>query len=410
MDAKNYLKDLFRSTLDVCAPLQVVGESLTIDGKKLSITDRDYQLSELPIYVWAAGKAAVPMYQGISKTLRERIDSSLVICPTVGESLDCSADIVMEGSHPLPNKKSMVAGKKLANFVQQIPDRALVISLISGGASSLVCYPAEGLSVNDLNQLFKLLNHSGAAIEQINTVRKYCSRIKGGGLLEMMPSAVHLTDLVISDVPGNDPATVGSGLTIPGDYNHSDTLKILKDYGIWDELPVSLRDFVENKKGEASRVGNDHLDDHHSSVISSAEHFAQEAAMIAEEDGLECVIGEKPYNRPVSEAVSQVGDTIKQVKISASPTLFLFYGESTVNVTGRGKGGRNQDLALRALPEIAGEEGITWLCAGTDGIDGPTDAAGAVVDGHTLYEAQSKGLDAAHYLQDNDSYHFHQQS
>src|SRR5699024_11536102 len=119
------------------------------------------------------------------------------------------------------------------------------------------------------------------------------------------------------------------------DYNHRDALKILKDYGIWDELPVSLRDFVENKKGEASRVGNDHLDDHHSSVISSAEHFAQEAAMIAEEDGLECVIGEKPYNRPVSEVVSQAGDTIKQAKISASPTRLLVYGVHTGTGTGR---------------------------------------------------------------------------
>src|SRR5699024_10471951 len=270
--------------------------------------------------------------------------------------------------------------------IRAIPDNGLVISLISGGTSALVSYPEEGIAVDDLNRLFDVLNRSGARIREINTVRKCCSRIEGGGLLGMLSTRAMMVDLIISDVPGNDPAVVGSGPTTPDDSTCADACDILNRYNLWDDLPSSVRNHLEKtveKETSMSSRPREPVADHYSYIISSAEQFAEKAAALARKDGLDCVVADEPFNGPVAEVASRIAKETKKQQDEESSRLFLFYGESTVKVSGSGKGGRNQEIALRGEINIAGRPGVGWLCAGTDGVDGPTDAAGAIIDGNS---------------------------
>src|SRR5699024_2324521 len=208
-------------------------------------------------------------------------------------------------------------------------------------------------------------------------------------------------------------ATVGSGPATPDDSTYSDARHILDQYNLWEDLPRAVRQHIEGKnEQEVSKDnhGRNSIAEHHSFVISSAEHFAKKAKGLALEDGIECMVADEPFNGPVAEVASRISKETQLRDGEALPKLCLFYGESTVRVTGSGRGGRNQEMALHGALKIAGQSEVGWLCAGTDGVDGPTDAAGAVVDGQSLHQAQKKGLDAEHYLKTNDSYHFHQQA
>src|SRR5690625_2955090 len=178
MKNSSYLIDLFERTLAVCSPEKAVSQHLSVDGDQLIAGESAFVIRDHPVFLLAVGKASVPMYESASNVLGERVAGSLVITPDAEAASGCGTDRVITGSHPVPDNQSLEAGRAAEEFLKNVPADALVISLISGGTSSLMCRPAEEISIEDLNKTYDLLNRSGATIRDINTVRKHCSRIK----------------------------------------------------------------------------------------------------------------------------------------------------------------------------------------------------------------------------------------
>jgi glycerate-2-kinase len=412
MGDKNYLKDLFHRTLTACSPGNAVKEAVQLDHGEIRIGSNRFKKDQHPIYVIAVGKASVPMFESLYSILGSRITKSLVITPNAPEN--GSANKIITANHPVPDEESIKAGRTAVSFMENVPTNALIITLISGGTSSLMCNPAAEISLSDLRATFDLLNQCGASISEINTVRKHCSRIKGGQLLRLLPEEAILIDLIISDVPNDDPAFIGSGPTVADPSTYQDAYHVLLEYKLWDTIPAAVRDHIE--KGltgevmETLKPKEELLKRHETGIISSAEQFVSQAAQFASRDGYETELADQPFNEDVETVASNILDKVLSNEDNKSkPVIFFFYGESRVEVTGEGKGGRNQELALRGALKIAGYNNIIWLSAGTDGIDGPTDAAGAIVDGRTLSKARDRGMDPGDFLGNNDSYHFHKQ-
>lgn len=414
MDSGKFLKNLFLDGLETCSPSRVVRDAVKLDSDILTISDNQFDLQRRPVYLFAVGKASVPMFNAAVDILSGRIEGSLVITSDEQQAKSCEADEVITGAHPVPDENSLKAGKRATRFLKDIPKSALLLHLLSGGTSSLLCHPPENISISELNSTFDLLNNSGATIREINTVRKHCSQVKGGQLLHWLDPSTTLVDLVISDVPDDDLSIIGSGPTTPDLSTFQDAYHILLEYELWDRLPASVQNHIEmgidGEVVETLKPGDDPINEHYSRIISSARKLALKISDLAEQRDCFVEVADEAFNEDVSKVAENIGNEVLDYAENegSKPRLFVYYGESTVDVKGKGKGGRNQELALRGALQIAGHENVTWLSAGTDGVDGPTDAAGAVVDGSTISEAAKRDIDPQHYLENNDSYHFHQ--
>lgn len=418
MNPKQFLKNLFLNGLDSCSPRQSIQSVMKVHGDTLYINSKQFDLQERPVYLFAVGKASVPMFNTAADILSGYIEGSLVITSDEQQAISCKGDEVLTGSHPVPDERSLRAGRNAVRFLEDIPPHALVLNLLSGGTSSLLCLPPENVSIRDLNKTFELLNNSGATIREINTVRKHCSQIKGGQLLRRLDPEITLVELLISDVPDDDLSIIGSGPTTPDLSTFQDAYHILLEYELWDKLPASVQNHLEmgidGEVMDTLKPGDDPIKEHHAQIISSARMLAQEISVLADQSGYITEVADEAFNEDVASVADSIGNDVmdyvenRSQKIKSDSCIFIFYGESTVNVKGTGKGGRNQELALFGALKIAGYENIWWLSAGTDGVDGPTDAAGALVDGNTISVAQEQGIDPQYYLNNNDSYHFHE--
>jgi glycerate-2-kinase len=402
-------KQLFLETLEKTKPSSLVADIITKNENSISVEETTFEYKNRPVYGIAVGKASRQMIS----TLKEKLSlppSNLLCITTDQEDLE---DYCISSSHPVPDTDSIKAADTLIRFVENIPSEAVVFFLLSGGTSSLLCKPADEISLQDLKTTNTLLLHSGAAIHEINSVRKHLSAIKGGQLLSYFPQDCTLVDLVISDVPSDNLENIGSGPTIPDSSIFQDVCDTMQRLDLWNQAPESIRKHL--KKGLSGEIpetlepGDDPLREHHSHIIGSGQKFAQTLAKIARQEGFNTWIANKAFNEDVSQVAENIKEKIRQNVSSDTDCALIFYGESTVRVSGNGKGGRNQELALRGALKIEGMDNITWLSAGTDGIDGPTDAAGAIVDGSTIIEAKEKNLDVKEFISENDSYHFHEQ-
>lgn len=330
----------------------------------------------------------------------------LVIVPP-GCEVELHAVRLAIGSHPLPDERSLAASDALDQVLAARPADRPVLCLISGGASSLLVRPRPPLTLADKVAVNDLLLRCGASIAEVNAVRKHCSLVKGGGLLRQAAGRPMQT-LLLSDVIGDDPSVIGSGPSVPDPTTYAEALAVLERYGVAEQVPAAVRDLlargargaceetVKPDDPNAARAG--------ATVIGSNRVALQAAARAAERLGY----------RPVIEPAALAGDTTRAAqswaeRLGGMPAggrwCVLAGGETTVVVRGAGRGGRNQEFALAAAERLA-EHPIAALSAGTDGIDGPTDAAGAFVDGRTLRRARGAGLDAARVLIENDSYSF----
>lgn len=398
---RSFLEEVFLAALERNRPealLEAFYEDHAID-------------SEGEVYVMAAGKAAGPMAQWLVDQFRIPADKVIAVVPGASAGTE---PYIIKASHPVPDDRSLQAGEELMRFVQRVPAGATVLFAISGGTSALVCKPAEGIGIEVISTVNQLLIQSGASIHDINCVRKHLSQIKGGQLLRHFNADVELIDLIISDVPGDDLSVIGSGLTTPDATTFGEAIATLKKYDLWQKVEKAarthLREGSEGKKQETLKPGEDPLKKHTSYIIGSAAKFARTIAEELQKRGFNPVVADEPYTGPVQEVAENIFRRINQPRRkSEKPLAFIFYGESTVRVTGSGKGGRNQELALRGALKIAGMDKVQWLSAGTDGIDGPTDAAGAIADGDTIKKAEAEGLDVREFLENNDSYRFHRQ-
>lgn len=410
MNLKEEAENVFEEIIEKVNPEKFLPDIVVLNRQEssFSIYDRIFDLDEsTPLYITGTGKAAHTMAAAMEQLFGEIIAGGMIIIPP-----DTGADLrsikTAEGSHPVPDEKSFQASKKLLRFMDEIPAGAIVINLLSGGTSALFSSPAAEIKPSHFSRLYKLLVESGASIHEINSVRKTVSEVKGGQLLERLNKTT-LIDLIISDIPDDDLRYVGSGPTTAQEISVPEAIKILEKYSLWDALPTDLQDYFTRKnKSEPKKITSD-FENHYQWIVSSAAAVAEHTGKILEHRGYKTSIDKEAWEGPINEFKTHILERINQRKKEKSDdkSALVFYGECTVKVTGNGLGGRNQELALRMAKELSGfSSPVAFLSCGTDGIDGPTDAAGAVVDQNTVHEAEKSGLSADDFIERNDSYHF----
>jgi glycerate-2-kinase len=311
------------------------------------------------------------------------------------------------GSHPLPDERSARAASELLRVAAAPPGDAAVLALISGGASSLLALPRPPLSLADKIVVNQLLLDSGADIVELNTVRKHLSLVKGGGILRAtQPRPV--STLILSDVVGDDPSVIGSAPTMADPSTYRDALAVLDRHGIRERVPTTARRLLEaGARGEVPETvkpSDPEARRADAAVIGSNALARQAAAARAAELGYEPMVEDVPLTGDTASAARAWAERIAKLPRHRR-WCAIAGGETTVVVRGRGRGGRNQEFALVAASALA-DLPVALLSAGTDGIDGPTDAAGAFADGSTLARAGRLGIDPRRALADNDSYPF----
>ncbi|RLE61135.1 MAG: glycerate kinase [Thermoprotei archaeon] len=373
---------------------------------------------ELPskIYVVGGGKATGGMAKAIEEIFGEKISKGLISVPEdivdqVRENLLIIE--VVGATHPKASEKSVEAGKKIVDVAKQADEDTLLITLISGGGSALMEYPAEGVTIQDIGEISIQLMKAGADIFELNTVRKHLSRFKGGWLAKHAYPAKVLT-LMISDVVGDRMDTIASGPTVPDPTTFKDAWYILEKYSLTEKAPKNAVEYI--KKGlkgevpETPKPGDKVFDKVFNRIVASNIISLQAMKNKAASMGYNVTILTSMIEGEAREVGKVVASIAKEIQKTGnpipSPAVVLMGGETTVTVRGSGKGGRNQELALSASIQIKGIEGVAIASVGSDGRDGPTDVAGAIVDGTSVLKAEKLGLDPEKFLADNNSYGF----
>jgi hydroxypyruvate reductase len=354
------------------------------------------------------------MAVNLEKILGTRITKGLINVK-YGHSQKLKRIRVQEAGHPLPDEKGLEGAKEMVEMLGHPTAKDLVIFLISGGGSALLPLPVEGVTLAEKQAATNQLLSCGANIQEINTLRKHLSRIKGGGLAKLVYPAT-LVSLILSDVIGDPLDAIASGPTVPDPTTYEDCARILNKYELWEKIPPSvaghIREGMEGKKEETLKAGDPAFSNVYNLVVGNNLLAMKAAQKASQALGYRTLLLSSLVEGETREIAKSHAAIAKEVLLSGNPipppACILSGGETTVTLKGKGKGGRNQEFALAAALEIAGWEEILMMSAGTDGTDGPTDAAGAFADGRTLIRAKTMGLDPWSFLKENDSYSFFQ--
>ncbi|MEN2974717.1 MAG: glycerate kinase [Candidatus Caldarchaeales archaeon] len=380
-------------------------------GNVLIIHGSRYKLSEFKnLVVLGAGKASIGMAKYIEGILLEKIDSGAIVAPRekVAEAKLEKIE-VLPSTHPIPSMLSVRASERLLEYANSVDSETLVIFLLSGGASSLISLPAYPLTLEDKAETTKLLLKSGATIDEINIVRRHLSEIKGGRLLKKLNNA-RVVSLIISDVVGDKLEAIGSGPTAPDPTTFKDALEVLKRYDIWGKVSERVRRRIEdglNGSIEDNPKPDDPIFNRVQNVIvASISDACEKACRYLRMKKYSAKILTRYMEGEASEVGRFLAAIIREHANGEGRHALICGGETTVKVRGHGIGGRNQELALSASIGISGLSACCLASIGTDGVDGPTDASGAIVDGETYGEAVRRGLNPISYLSNNDSYTF----
>lgn len=400
------------AALTAVAPETCLERAVHLDGDHLLVTGAAVDLSQIArIFVVGMGKASSRMAASLETILGERIHAGLVVTAD-GYKVPTNRVKVVEASHPIPDARGITAAHQIADLMDDAQEDDLVIVLISGGGSVLLTLPSFGLVLDDLVATNELLLRSGAKIQEINTVRKHLSQLKGGQLAaRAFPARV--VALIVSDVAGDSLNAIASGPTVGDPTTYADATRILRHYALWDRVPQSIRDHVEvGTRGEipeTPKPGDDVFARVTTNIIGSGSIAAEAALNEAKNLGYHTLLltttleGEAREVGNVFAAIAR--EEMKNSQPLPLPALIVAAGETTVTVSGSGKGGRNQELALSAALGIEGLPGAMIASVGTDGRDGPTDAAGGIIDGGTIPRLRKLGIDPEESLATNDSYH-----
>jgi len=353
--------------------------------------------------VVGAGKAAASMAAAVEANWRGPIEGLVVT--RYGHECPCRFIRVVQAAHPVPDEAGLNAARSILDLVSGLSPDDLVIALISGGGSALLSMPAEGISLDDKRRINRALLRSGARISEINTVRKHLSALKGGRLAAAAAPARVVT-LAISDVPGDDPSTVASGPTIADASTRHEALEVLRRYNI--AVPSNILQHLQDEASETPKPRDPRLTNSTYRIIATPQKSLEAAARVAREAGINALIlgnsieGEaEDVGRVHAGIARQCGDWGQPLEI---PCALISGGETTVTVTGSGRGGRNAEFLLSLAVAADGKNGIWAIAADTDGIDGSEDNAGAIVTPDTLRRAFSAGLDPMGCLANNDAY------
>jgi hydroxypyruvate reductase len=404
------LREVFQAALAAAEPSDAVRAAITLSGDRLTTRGKAFDLLAFDsLVVVGAGKAACPMAGAVEDVLDGRISAGLVITK-YGHTRPLERITAVEAGHPVPDAAGVAATEKVIRMLAASGERTLVIVLLSGGGSALLVAPVPEITLADKQVVTDLLLRSGARIEELNAVRKHLSRVKGGRLAELARPATVLT-LILSDVIGDRLDVIGSGPTAPDSTTFGDALAVLDRYGLRGRAPGRVLSVLDAEaRGDAvetPKVGNECFRKVENVIIGGLGRSLEAARDKARSLGYEAeVITAELAGEAREAATFLAGKALAVPRSTGRPRCLISGGETTVTVRGRGRGGRNQELALAFALEVEGQSGITILSAGTDGTDGPTDAAGAIVDGGTATEARRLGLSPERFLDDNDSYTF----
>lgn len=406
---------IYNAALAAVDPYHAVRNALSLDNDMLQLADAKYALGEFTrIVVVGAGKATARMALAVESLLSSRIASGLIVVKQ-GHRVPLSAIEQVEASHPVPDEAGVAGTQRILQMMDDADARTLVICLLSGGASALLVSPAAGLTLQDKQQTTQLLLNAGATIAELNAVRKHLSRIKGGQLAKAAYPARMLT-LILSDVIGNPLDVIASGPTAADGSTFADALSVIEKYGLANRLPRPVLDYLqqgrEGRQPETVKADDACFVNTRNAIVAGNRQALSAASDQAERLGFVARIVSCELQggaRDVAHFMARTARAELAGMQQGERRCLLFGGETTVTVTGSGKGGRNQELALAFALEIDGEPEIALLSAGTDGSDGPTDAAGALVDGETAARARSFGLEPRSFLENNDSYAFFRQ-
>ena len=402
MSLRDIAHSLFQEAIALQRPSVIVNNSLA--------EFEEYFYKAERIFPIAIGKASVEMMNGLldylDKKHKLKIHKKPLVISNPQENSSLHDFIHVISSHPTPDVSSVSASKKVLRYVSESSKDDLVVFLISGGGSSLLSYPAEGISLDDKIQLTELLLSSGCNINEINTVRKHVSQIKGGRLNSAaLPSKT--LSLVISDVINDDLSSIASGPTVADKTTYSDAISVLKKYDIFDKSPQSIQDYLRGGADGKNLETPKEFSNNTIKVISSNIVFRQTLTELAKAKSFDVVNLSHTFEGLAIDDAKRLYDEVS--RISVSNTIIISGGETLVNLTGNGMGGRNQEFALSFLKKYIEENSKQEIClysVGTDGIDGPTDAAGAIVDMDTIDAYKSSDLNLESFLSNNDSYNF----
>jgi len=411
--ARRLCLEAFEAALRATDPARAVERWLRIAGGRVQIGNVRPPLNS-KIRVIAVGKASSPMLTAVLNILGKRVVSGILVAP--GNSSLKNADkriVVFRSSHPLPDEEGVRASRCVLDSIEGMQADELLICLISGGASALLPAPAASITLEDKRTVTRQLIRSRASIHQINTVRRHLSELKGGRLVERCKAGT-ITSLIISDVSGNVPSDIASGMTAADPTTFRDAVNVLEEFNLWNSAPQRVRNHLQQgstgKIPETPKPGNRVFTKVHNFVVADNRTACEAARMTLQKNHVPATIVTTSVDmeaRSLGKLFASVARDSEQfggpVKV---PGALVFGGETTVEVRGNGEGGRNQEVVLSSVEGIDGLNGVAVAALGTDGVDGNSPTAGAIADPQTIVRAKRRGLRVHDFAERNDSYNF----
>ena len=417
MNLENHAETIFKAGLARVNSRKLLEQVMNLDGNILKIKTENEELSiDLSkfskIKLIGFGKAAAQMAAGLSSVLGTKILEGIVIVKDPTEvTLPAGVEVLL-GSHPLPGQASLLAGNAVLDYCKNCQEGELVLGVISGGASALIELPAEGLTLDDLHKTTELLMASGATINEMNSIRKHLSKIKGGRLArEIYPAAS--VNFILSDVVGDDLTVIASGPTVADSTTFSDAWRVVEKYSLASKLPMQVSEHLKAGLDETPKNGDVKLSGTRNILVGTNRQALNAARKKAQELGYDTLILSHELQGEASLVAHKLYTFSKEMEKNPKfkkPACILAGGETTVTLNGSGKGGRNQEMALAyvccLMDQATDSLEQIFQSASTDGSDGPTDATGAFASMKILESAKKLGLNPEEFLDNNDSYHF----
>ena len=413
LDKRQEAIAIFQAGLQAVAPGAAIKKFCQLNNDTLIVDGRHYDLNQFnKVFVIGAGKAGASMAKAVEEILGNRISVGLITVKY--EHLEELKKIkIQEAGHPVPDQSGLDGAQAIYQLATSADEDTLVLCLISGGGSALLPLPVEGVSLEDKQETTRVLLSCGATIHEINAVRKHLSLIKGGGLAKVVYPATLIT-LILSDVVGDDLDSIASGPCVPDSKTFGDCQAIFEKYSIVDKIPSSVLRHIESgvigDVAETPKSGQEFFKKTQNVIVASNFNALLKAKEKAEELGYNTLLLSSMLEGETREVAANHIAIAREIQLHGypmqKPACLLSGGETTVKIQGTGKGGRNQEFALAAAIKMAGMSNTIVLSAGTDGSDGPTDAAGAIADETTLQRSIDAGLTPQQYLDNNDSYNF----
>jgi glycerate-2-kinase len=412
-DARSLALKSLESALNAVDSKQIIKSKILLKNSGLQVNGYSFDLKKFKnIYVIGGGKASGSMAEAIEQILGKYITNGIVNVPQ-GSKQNTKIIEPHEASHPIPDEAGVEGTRSMLKMLEQAKEDDLIICLISGGGSSLMPLPRGEISISDKREITNALLKCGATINEINTVRKHISDFKGGWLAKKAYPATIL-NLILSDVVGDPLDFIASGPTVPDSTTFNDAVKILEKYRLWSKAPASIRKVLsDGEKGiipETPKADDDAFKKVFNVVVGNNRLASLTAREYLKSEGLNTLLLTATLEGEARHVGVMLASIAREVSASGNPVPkpvgIIAGGETTVTVTGKGLGGRNQEIALATVRNLKGMNGVVVASLSTDGVDGPTDSAGAIVDGKTLDRAAKMGLTPEEYLAENDSYHF----